>query len=251
MYDVIYVDHMFNNLRGFMFVRLVVFLMLFTGFAFAQSDTVKVHTEVKDSVTIKEGAPENQQTVIINQNQPRDTVEKRSVVYREKEKSRYESGIGFGPIVGYQKAGDAESGSFLFGVQLRAKLASVLGIEGAISYRTEEYANNVQVTSWPVTATGLIYVLPNLYGAIGVGWHNTSIEYDNAEFDIADKTSSNFGWHLGGGVEIPVSEIISLSGDLRYVFLEHDFEDLTDAAATSDDINSNFYMIQVGLIFGF
>jgi hypothetical protein len=48
--------------------------------------------------------------------------------------------------------------------------------------------------------------------------------------------------HLGGGVSIPVSESWNFIGDLRYVFLNYDIEDLPEF-----DSDADFYMITGGL----
>ncbi len=47
-------------------------------------------------------------------------------------------------------------------------------------------------------------------------------------------------------MELPVGENLKLTGDIRYVFLDYDFEDIPG----SDDIDSNFYVITAGFLFG-
>ena len=159
-------------------------------------------------------------------------------------------GLGIGPVLGYQKAQDAEEGSLLGGGAVRMKLNKSFGVEGAILYRSEEYADgNVKVTNYPVMVTGLIYPLPIVYGAIGAGWYNTKIEYNYdgvGLFEPKDETSQEFGWHFGGGVELPVGNNIKLTGDIRYVFIDYDF----DQTPTSDEIDNDFFVIDVGLLFG-
>lgn len=160
--------------------------------------------------------------------------------------------VGLGVQVGYQRAGDADAGKFLFGGLLRAKLSEAFGVEGAISYRQEEYYNgNMTVRSWPVTISGLVYPFPMFYLVAGGGWYHTTFDFDPGftQQDLADKTLNPFGWHLGGGAEVPLGESVRLFGDVRYVFLKYDFEDFNDIPLK--DINSNFYTINVGLIFGF
>ncbi|MGH8015964.1 MAG: outer membrane protein [Candidatus Zixiibacteriota bacterium] len=158
-------------------------------------------------------------------------------------------GISFGPHVGIQKAQDADESNYLFGGTVRAKFAA-LGAEGSISYRQEDYESGaVTVKSWPVTASGLIYPLPVIYGAVGGGWYNTTFDfnesYNMAGFD--DRTEQEFGWHMGAGLEIPLTPKTKLFGDVRWVFLEYQLENLPTAVV--EDVNADFYSINAGILF--
>lgn len=158
-------------------------------------------------------------------------------------------GIGLGPQVGYQKASDADEGRLMAGAALRIKLTRSFGVEGSINYRQEKYADGaLTVRNWPIMATGLLYILPIVYGAAGAGWYNTTFDYDeeklgNAGFE--DKTTQEFGLHFGGGVELPLGSV-TLTGDIRYVLLNYDTEQIPGTG----DVAANFYMITVGLLFG-
>jgi len=156
--------------------------------------------------------------------------------------------IGIGPQVGYYKALDADEGNFTGGVALRLKLIPFLGVEASINYRQEKYADDLlTVRSWPVMVTGLIYPLPMIYGAMGFGWYNTTFDYDQDRLPLLkDDTAQKVGWHFGGGVELPVGTKVKLTADIRYVFLDYDFKDIPGSA----DLNSNFYVITAGLLFG-
>lgn len=159
-----------------------------------------------------------------------------------------------GPQLGWQKAKNADNAKFMIGGAFRAKLSKSFGLEGSINYRQEEYSNgNVQVTSYPVMVTALIYPIDILYGAIGIGWYNTSIHYSNTLPLVGSKDQSEqkFGWHFGGGVQIPLSgpegsPNTILTADIRYVFLNYNFDNFPG----SGDMKSDFYMIDVGLLFG-
>jgi len=163
-----------------------------------------------------------------------------------------QGGIGFGPQLGIYKVHDQEGARLMGGASLRIKLSEALGVEGSINYRHDEYSDGmVEATSWPVMVTGLIYPLPIIYGAIGAGWYNTSIEYNlppgflGGPGVITDETKQEFGWHFGGGAELPVGETVKLVGDVRYVFLDYEFESFPGTEA-----NSNFFVITAGLLFG-
>jgi len=164
-----------------------------------------------------------------------------------------QGGIGFGPQVGFYKAQDADDVRIMGGAALRLKLSEALGVEASINYRKEAYSNGfVNATSWPVMVTGLVYPIPVVYGAIGAGWYNTSIDYNippgflGGPGTITSETKQEFGWHFGGGVELPVGSVAKIVGDIRYVFLNYDFKSFPG----SNGVNSNFYVITVGLLFG-
>ncbi|MDZ7721554.1 MAG: outer membrane beta-barrel protein [candidate division KSB1 bacterium] len=149
--------------------------------------------------------------------------------------------------VGYYKAQDAD-GNFMGGVAWRFKFTPMLGLEASINYRQEKYANDaLTIRSWPIIMSGLIYPTPLAYGAIGAGWYNTTMDYDQEKFSfLKDETKQEFGWHFGGGTELPVGSNLKLTGDIRYVFLDYDFKEIPG----SSNLESNFYVITIGLLFG-
>ena len=161
-------------------------------------------------------------------------------------------GASLGPQVGFYKSKDADDARALGGVALRFRLSDALGVEGSINYRKEEYANGyVSVKSWPVMATGLLYVLPIVYGAIGAGWYNTTIDYNipasvlGSSITLGSETQQKVGWHFGGGVELPLGHAAKLTGDIRYVFLNYDFKTVPG----SSGLKSDFYVMTAGLLF--
>ena len=155
--------------------------------------------------------------------------------------------VSLGPQVGYYKAQDAD-GNFMGGVAWRFRFTPMLGLEGSINYRQEKYANDaLTVRSWPIMVTGLIYPLPLVYGAIGAGWYNTTFDYNQDKVaSLKDETTQEFGWHFGGGVELPVGSNFKLTGDIRYVFLNYDFKEIPG----SGNLDSNFYVVTVGFLYG-
>lgn len=158
--------------------------------------------------------------------------------------------IKLGPQVGYHEAKDADNGKLMGGAAVRLKLSAMLGIEGAINYRGEKYSDGaLTVRSWPVLASALIYPLPIVHGTIGAGWYNTTLDYDQSRAgfgNLDDETTQKFGWHFGGGIDLPVGESSTVTADIRYVFLDYDF----GALPTSGQLDSDFYMISVGLLWG-
>ncbi len=156
-------------------------------------------------------------------------------------------GVGFGPQIGYQKAKDADAGKLMGGLALRLKLTPALGVEGSINYRQEKFQDEaLTVRSWPVMVTGLFYPLPLAYGAIGAGWYNTKFEFAPAAGGaVLEETTQEFGWHFGGGVELPLGSATKLTGDVRYVFLNYNFDQVPGV-----QIDRDSYVVTVGLMFG-
>ena len=158
-------------------------------------------------------------------------------------------GLSLGPQFGYQKGQDADNGKLMVGGAMRLKLTSALGVEGSINYREESYGNGaVTVRNWPVMATGLLYPLPILYGAVGAGWYNTTFDYDPAKFPgqtVSNETKQRVGWHFGGGLEVPTGSSSRLTADIRYVFLDYNFTSVPGSSGT----NSDFYVVTLGYLF--
>ncbi len=159
--------------------------------------------------------------------------------------------LGFGPQVGLHSSQSSDDMRVMGGAALRIRLSQALGVEGSINYREDDYLGGaIQTKSWPVMVTGMIYPLPILYGALGAGWYNTSIDYQvppgpQTPVFLTHETNQEFGWHFGGGVEIPAGAG-SFVGDIRYVFLNYNFQKFPG----SDGVKSNFYVITFGYLFG-
>lgn len=158
-----------------------------------------------------------------------------------------QSGASFGPQVGFHRPRDADETKVMGGAALRLKLDQSFGLEGSVNYREETYINGgLTVKSWPVMVTGLVYPFPALYGAIGAGWYNSSIDYSNPPpGGSSSETKQEFGWHFGGGAELPLGSSAKIVGDIKYVFLDYDFQ----VVPGTSGVNSDFYVISAGLLF--
>lgn len=161
------------------------------------------------------------------------------------------SGAYLGPHLGIFKTQDSDETSYLGGATLRLRLLPVLAAEGMISYKQEDFeGGGITLRTWPVTATGLLYPLPIIYGGVGAGWYNITFDYSDELNDtgLEDETNQEFGWHLVVGVELPLSEKLHVSGDVRYVFMDYEFKDLPDAV--KDGTDADFYSINIALLLG-
>lgn len=149
--------------------------------------------------------------------------------------------------IGVQKAQDADNADTIFGVLLRSK-AQGWAMEASIDYRQEKFYDGlVTVRSWPVMLTLLYYPIPVLHADLGAGWYNTTIDYnvDLEHLGAEDYTTQRFGWHFGGGVEFPL-ETVTLTADLRYVFLDYNWKYVPGYGGRK----GNFYMLTFGILFG-
>lgn len=146
-----------------------------------------------------------------------------------------------GPQAGFVKASDRNESTFMPGLAARLKFIG-FNIEGSIYYKSEEYLNgNVKTKSYPMMLTAMFNFLPIVHGEVGIGWYKTKVEYSSL-YD--SETTNDTGYHIGAGVELPLSNLI-LTGDIRYVFL--------NLKVNSDvsEIKSNFYAIMVGAMYRF
>lgn len=154
--------------------------------------------------------------------------------------------LGFGPRLGYYSPNDADDGSFYYGVQMRARMSPVVGIEGSVEYRpgTETGVEiggvdqSYETKFVPVTGSLMLFlptegIVP--YGLGGIGAYYTIYE---AEGDFVDDWDSefNFGYHAGFGLEMFMSPNTALSLDYRYLFLTPENENAPEDADYSGNV---------------
>ena len=114
----------------------------------------------------------------------------------------------------------------LFGGQVRV-LAPRFGVEVSLDRHSESSELlNAKVTETPIQASLLFRlsggrVSPFLLG--GPGWYRRSVEaLDDPDTRV---TTTEFGWHAGGGLEILAGEHFGIHGDYRYTFLDFGEDD--------------------------
>jgi len=107
--------------------------------------------------------------------------------------------------------------------------------------------------SWPVQVSALLYPVPIVYGLAGAGWYHTTLDYDQTKMEELggtaipeDETTSTLGYHLGAGLEIPLSNM-KLTADVRYVFLNYDLDEIENLPETDHD----FLAVTLGLLWEF
>jgi hypothetical protein len=118
---------------------------------------------------------------------------------------------------------EAEIDSVRFiGGQIRL-LSRRWGLELSLDRHSESFELlNQKVIETPIQTSLLLRlaggkVSPFLLG--GPGWYRRKVELLTGSGD-RDATSTEFGWHAGGGLEILPSRHFGIHGDYRYTFLD-------------------------------
>lgn len=172
------------------------------------------------------------------------------------ERATIDNTIGFGPRLGYYKAHDARDGNYYGGIQARARLGSILGVEGSLEYRAgNEFGisdYSLRTSYIPLTASLMLFIPMDRnftpYGLGGVGAYYISYNYSDGAEDLgfSDDSSFNLGYHLGFGAELPLNSNFALSLDYRYLFLNPD-----ENQESLEDANLNANLFTAALMFYF
>ena len=139
------------------------------------------------------------------------------------------------------KEGDA---NWFGGGQLRLHPFKFLAVEGSVDYRKTDVSSTT-VRTFPVQGSALIYpfgtkrLSPFILG--GAGWYFTNVE-GPSDFD---KTQHRFGAHVGGGLQLFLTEHLSLDSTYRHIWLEK--IDSKDASLQDKQFQDNGHMVTFGL----
>jgi opacity protein-like surface antigen len=115
---------------------------------------------------------------------------------------------------------DEDSARF-FGGQIRL-LSQRVGLEVSIDRHSESFELvNQEVTETPIQASLLLRLASGSISPFllaGPGWYRRSVEAIEGP-DVRVSTTE-FGWHAGGGLEIRPGRHFGVHGDYRYTFLD-------------------------------
>lgn len=123
-----------------------------------------------------------------------------------------------------------------------------LGLEADLGYRKQRIGrfqgDPVDLKTWPVTLSALLYPLPTIYGLAGFGWHNATVDLpDRVPFD--NRTETKLGYHVGAGLEVPLAPRLGFIGDARFYFLDYEFAELRDLIG---DVDADYFTLNFGAI---
>ncbi len=150
------------------------------------------------------------------------------------------------PALGIQHPRGSGDSKLYGSLALRGNLLPALQSEIAVAYRNESQpADQVQVKRWPVTASLWLRPVPALYAGGGVGWYHTTLNYAASTL-IPDQTQEQFGVHVGGGLQVPVSPAASIDLGGRYVMLRNQSDRLVP-----QHFNPDFWITSLGLAIHF
>jgi len=139
------------------------------------------------------------------------------------------------------KDGDA---NWFGGGQLRIHPFHFLAIEGSVDYRKTDI-NSTNVRTFPVQGSVLLYpfgtkrLSPFILG--GAGWYFTHVE-GPGDFD---KTQHRFGAHAGGGLQLFLTDYLSLDGTYRHIWLEK--VESKGASLRDKQFQENGHMVTFGV----
>jgi hypothetical protein len=103
-----------------------------------------------------------------------------------------------------------------------------VGIEVAIDRHSETLeALNQKIVDTPIQTSVLLRLSsssfsPYLLG--GPGWYRRSVQVIDGPDDL-NVSTTEFGWHAGGGLEVRFGRRVGIHGDYRYTFLDFNDDD--------------------------
>jgi hypothetical protein len=143
-------------------------------------------------------------------------------------------GFGIGGRFAWVKVDtDLDDDSVRFvGGQIRLGLSRRIGVEVSLDSHSEDLELlNQKVKERPIQVSLLMKlsgsaVQPYLLG--GPGWYKRSVEPLEGPGDDLEVSTTEFGWHAGGGLELRMGRHFGVHGDYRYTFLDFGDDDEDD-----------------------
>jgi len=148
------------------------------------------------------------------------------------------------PSFGITEAKDADNAKPILGLALRGTaIPSLLDLDVRGQYRQEERFNGaIKERMWPITASAWLTPLRVVYAGAGVGWYNTTVDYQNSA--LKSDTSNKFGVHAGAGLRMPMGNRVALDLNGRYVWLKDQ-----ETQIIPQKFNPDFWDVSAGLAF--
>jgi opacity protein-like surface antigen len=143
-------------------------------------------------------------------------------------------GFGVGVRMAWVKADtELEDDTVRFiGGQIRLGLSQRMGVEVSLDRHSEDIELlNQKVKERPIQVSLLLKlaggsVQPYLLG--GPGWYKRSVEPLEGPAEDLEVSTTEFGWHAGGGLEFLLGRHVGIHGDYRYTFLDFGDDDDDD-----------------------
>ena len=169
--------------------------------------------------------------------------------------------FGVGAHVGYSEASDADGGAAIYGGDLSLRPFSLLGLLLEVGYRKDDFdvddptgiVRTAELEQIPVLLSAQVFPFADKLGPFspfaigGAGWYITRAEIEARVGEIGGSFVDHdvsTGWHFGAGSDLNLGDHLTLTGDIRYVFLETDLEEV-------DDVDADGVRMTAGLKFFF
>jgi opacity protein-like surface antigen len=162
------------------------------------------------------------------------------------------------PLLGYDFGDDSRCPAFTgcedknlnIGLGL-GTMGSVLGFELDISYAKGFFGEAPGYSSSVLTVMSNLLLGPQIgpvrpYGTGGVGLIKSHVSTDPAV--LFDSTNNQFGWNIGGGAMIFVTDNIGIRGDIRHF---HAFQNLEILGFPLSETKLDFGRASAALVFRF
>uniref|UniRef100_A0A832IAN1 Porin family protein n=1 Tax=Eiseniibacteriota bacterium TaxID=2212470 RepID=A0A832IAN1_UNCEI len=150
------------------------------------------------------------------------------------------------PSIGIAHSVAADENRTMLGLELRGNLAPMVKTGIGVGYRSEDaFDGALTVRTIPVTASLWLSPLPTLYAGGGAGMYFTTLSFGDA-IALPDQSDEQFGWHLGGGMNVPLGPVAALDLHGRYVFLQDEV-----GAPQTGTFDPDFWMASAGVAIRF
>ena len=164
-------------------------------------------------------------------------------------------GLGLGARLSASSGASAEGVTLGGGLFLRYRITGSLGLEGAVSYRSETLADGtgplLDVLDVPVTGTGLLFFLPRTrvqpYLLAGAGLHVVRTKPAGRNVTTETATEARFAMHVGAGIDFRSSRRSAVHVDARWYFFEPTA--VSDLKADGYDLGSGYLLVSAGVSF--
>jgi hypothetical protein len=155
--------------------------------------------------------------------------------------------LSLGPHIGWVYTKDSEENLFTYGGAARLSILQFLTAELAVQYQKEDTGQG-DIATLPIQLSGMLNIMPFLHGTVGFGYYSVdaSLEGVSSTLGSIDDTAQDAAMHIGAGVNFPLATRGTLTGELRYVFLDYSLDDVNGQPI---DVDADFFQITAGVLF--
>ena len=147
-----------------------------------------------------------------------------------------------------------DGNSFVGGAQARFHLFWIIGAEARASYYSDSYdlgqLGSVDIENVPFQVSAMLYPikLPKVGVYLLGGGTYSNLKVTGTSVVTGEVTEKKWSAHAGAGIDIGLSDRISLNGDVRFVFIDADSVDEVLDEAVSD-YTGDYWAATIGLNF--